>query len=659
MHSASTLPMSLSRPWLWLVLSGLLTVAVYWRGLSGPFLFDDSQAFIAIRNWLDGSGSLRDVVAGNTSWLTHRSFAMASFAANAALLGYDPFYFKAVNLAIHLLVGTCVYAVCQQLVARDPSMQGRSTLIAAVIAAIWLLHPLHVTTVLYSVQRMAQLSALTCLLGVWAYMHARRRINSGNPGSAPLLLFLVVPALVLIGLQAKQNAVVLPALCLAVELAYFRARRPAAVIAFFAAFLVIPAIVGTLALFLRPGLLLDDYIMYDFSPWQRLLSQSRVLCDYALQLLAPHTPSMGVFTDDYRASRGLLDPPSTAACMAILAIISGAAVALRKRMPTLFAGWFFFLAAHSVESSILPIELYYEHRNYLPSAGLFLACAAVLFQLGAAAARRGIRVGRIALVSVIGLITVLALQTQGRARVWSNALVLFSSEFKHHPESVRAIINFVGVASEVGDTSRAYEVAAERIRHAADPRVRGQTMLFRITLDCTHGRTSNPTDLIWAVSQIQTYVDMTSYHLMDRIAEKIVRGQCRGIDNRAVADALRQLANQATSQPDNSLVKTGVRNRSALLYAGAGDWDLALQQATLGWQPRAPDLDAALYVQALLVNGNLERAAAVLKEALARPGLRPDDAGQLMQIEALLNAERQSPGAYKRLMTRQAERRVN
>ena len=42
---------------------------------------------------------------------------------------------------------------------------------------------------------------------------------------------------------------------------------------------------------------------------------------------------------------------------------------------TLLFGVLFFLVAHSMESSFLPLEMVYEHRNYLPSVGLSFAAA--------------------------------------------------------------------------------------------------------------------------------------------------------------------------------------------------------------------------------------------------------------------------------------------
>lgn len=43
------------------------------------------------------------------------------------------------------------------------------------------------------------------------------------------------------------------------------------------------------------------------------------------------------------------------------------------RIGLVFFGPVFFLAAHLVESSVIALELYFEHRNYLPSVGIFIS----------------------------------------------------------------------------------------------------------------------------------------------------------------------------------------------------------------------------------------------------------------------------------------------
>src|SRR5690606_25539329 len=97
------------------------------------------------------------------------------------------------------------------------------------------------------------------------------------------------------------------------------------------------------------------------------------------------------------------------------------AIRLSKRAPCLCAGWFFFLAAQSLESSFLPIELYYEHRNYLPSFGLLLMSAGGLALLPDKIALSFSGRPRPFLMLLSVLLVVLAFSTWGRVLVWQDA----------------------------------------------------------------------------------------------------------------------------------------------------------------------------------------------------------------------------------------------
>lgn len=605
-----------------LLLAGMvLTAAVYWIGLYGPFLFDDGPNFSIIKAWLDGKASLERVVFGNRSWLTNRSLAMGSFALNALLLGYSPFSFKLVNLFLHLICGAVAYQLFVLLLARDPQMQTRARLAAAGIVIVWLLHPFNVSTVLYAVQRMTQLATLLCLLGLWAYAWVRTRQQAHGLRHGWLLLFLSIPLLTMVGIQGKQNAAVLPLLCLVVEVAFFLRPRewPRPLTAFYVLLLAVPAVALGVGFAIRPEALLAGYNEYPFSLGQRLLSEGRVLCDYLRMLLLPYPPGMGVYTDDYTHSSALFSPPWTAVAIALLATISVGAWKVRTKLPTVFAGWFLFLAAHTVESTILPIELYYEHRNYLPALGLFLCCAGLIAAFGRFLAGNGIRIGRVGATIAIAVCLVLALQTHGRARVWSDVYTLAESALENHPDSSRATLNYVGLALESGDTARAYEVINQTIATSNDPKLRGLARLFRIRMECQLRGAASSGELAEAISELPPHVDLTMVQIMGYTRHLIERKEgCRGITKSQFADAIVATVDRAELQPDKAWAKWMLRYRAAELYAADGDWARALPQAELAWQPGVDIPVSALLVDAYLHRDRVSDAERIYRQAAAR-----------------------------------------
>ena len=139
-----------------------LTAMLYWPALSGPLLLDDSIVITPLLSAAQLGHDWRSFLFSDSGPLG-RPLAMASFIANAQM-SLDLRYWKATNLAVHVLNGWLVFALFTQL-ARLAGRQFAGVRVLALGGmALWLLHPLNVSTVLYSVQRMAQISTLFTLV---------------------------------------------------------------------------------------------------------------------------------------------------------------------------------------------------------------------------------------------------------------------------------------------------------------------------------------------------------------------------------------------------------------------------------------------------------------------------------------------------------------
>lgn len=629
----------------WLLAAALaLTLAVYWIGLHGPFLFDDVPNFALIQKWLRGEAELQTVLLAGGDAMTSRTLAMATFALNAYWMGYDPFGFKLFNLLLHLVCGVIAYRLWSTLLRRDAALQASAPLAAALIVSVWLLHPFNVSTVLYSVQRMTQLAALCSLLGLWLYVSVRSRQEQRRSAYGWLALFIGIPVLTGLGLLSKQSAAALPALCLVLELAYFRMPRqwPRPLLTFYALYLGLPALVASVGFALQPRWFLRGYEELAFTPVQRLLTEARVLFDYLHMLLAPHTPSMGVYTDDYIASTGLFSPPTTAASIALLLLISIGAWRARKTWPSIFAGWFFFLVAHAIEGTILPIELYYEHRNYLPGFGIFLASAGGVVLVGRLMAKRGVRGGRIGIVTMTALVAMLALQTHGRARVWSDPAVLSDSAQRSHPDSTRAVVSHIGMLATAGDLTRATKELDFAIDRTRSDSTRAHLLMFKIWLDCKTSRKSSHADLVRAVEALPPHIDLTTVQMFRFARTYLEESTCDGITFQQMATGIAEAVDGATAQSDNAWPKYFLRLKSARLFAKANRWDLALEQARKAWRPTTPTPAMSFLVVALISNGEIEEARKVYESAVARarPGSKEDDSAIALMKGMIAEAER-------------------
>jgi len=470
-------------PWLTFIVSAIITVAIYWPGLSGAWLFDDYP------NIVDNHGlqitdthisSLVRAALSSPSSEFKRPLASLSFAANYLAAGLDPFSWKLTNVVIHLLNGLLVFLLARALLAcvgahreRDHAAfsngvsqtnpapaaeREHAGMVAALIAAGWMLLPINLTAVLYVVQRMESLANLFVLSGLLGYVAGRQRMLNGRHGLSLCIASVIVPTA--IGVLAKETAVMLPLYAFLIEWIVFRfarsndpedqAKLHHGLMALFVVVLALPLLAGLVWLF--PGLLRPSaWATRDFTLSTRLLSEARIVVDYIAWTLTPTPQMLSFYHDNFSISTGLLSPWSTLGSMMLLAIIVVGIWTQRTRRPLIALGLALYLGCHLLTGTILPLELIYEHRNYFASFGLLL----VLVPLLAAPAKSAASLEDDVVsptspsdhplpwslprqVLLGGLILLWATETALTANAWGNPLFLAQDLAARAPDSPRA-----------------------------------------------------------------------------------------------------------------------------------------------------------------------------------------------------------------------------
>ena len=140
-------------------------------------------------------------------------------------------------------------------------------------------------------------------------------------------------------------------------------------------------------------------------------------------LLIPHIQTRGLYQDGIVISTGLLTPWTTLPALLGLLTLGVGGWLARWRWPLLSLAILFFLAGHLLESTTIALELYFEHRNYLPAIFLFLPIAA-----GIMALRDQIKPVLVALIAILVSGSYAIAAWQG-ARLWGdeNQLMLVLS----------------------------------------------------------------------------------------------------------------------------------------------------------------------------------------------------------------------------------------
>lgn len=423
-----------------------LTFVVYTPGLSGKFAFDDgpnilNNSSLAIQSL--NFASLKQAALSGNSGPLKRPISMLSFAVNDYCAGLDPYYFKLTNLVIHLLNGIALFVLTTLLLSVyrqrfQPLLSERHIRwVSLAVATAWLLHPLNLTGVLYIVQRMTSLSTFFTLLALIAYTRGRIRLTNGSRGGVTHILaaFLLFFPLALL---SKENGVLLPLFTLILEITLLNFETQTItgrrfLIGLYVVVLAIPACALLVYLAAHPEYILGGYHLRDFTLSERLLTETRVIWFYLAMIALPRVGAMGLFHDDIPLSHSLLDPTSTPFAILGLMALLVTALALRKRQPIFAFGVLLFLAGHSLESTAIPLEITFEHRNYLPMYGILLIIFYyVLYPL---THLRTLRVRQLGAILLIGLF---AVGTAIRANHWGNLFLLSITEVTHHPLSHRA-----------------------------------------------------------------------------------------------------------------------------------------------------------------------------------------------------------------------------
>lgn len=422
-----------------------VTIFTYSQGWSGGWHFDDApnlRGLIQIfsQGRMDTDAALEFVFGGNAGPLG-RPLALASFLVDGSTWPLDPQALLYTNTLIHAINGFLVWAVLFNLGRAQDWHLHKAVWLASIGASLWLLQPLSVSGVLMAVQRMALLSSSFMLLGLWLYLLARQRL--GQPKwSVWLGMAASLGICTLLGVFTKEQAGILPILVWVLEACWL----PQPVLEcprqryfwkiFKTVFFYIPAI--SIAAYLIYIVWHADsaYSMRDFNLNQRLWTQFIILWDYLRLTFLPRAVAFGPFHDDYT----IYDANSLLAWFAVaiwlLAVVLAFALRRTTRLPLFVLLW--FATAHLVESTVIPLELYFEHRNYLALIGPIFGIAVAAWAW-AEKFSKNTRSSFLLLKIALGLYTLILLAVLWQTTsLFGQPAVAAKIWHERHPRSMRA-----------------------------------------------------------------------------------------------------------------------------------------------------------------------------------------------------------------------------
>ncbi|WP_152438647.1 MULTISPECIES: tetratricopeptide repeat protein [unclassified Marinobacter] len=432
-----------------------LTWFVYQPGLSGPFFLDDFDNLSALEGGVESVGDLNHYLSIGNAGPLGRPVAKLSFLLDDNNWPSNPEDFKKTNLLIHLLVGIIGF-IALRVLGRQLLKDSSANWIALAATAIWLVHPMQVSTVLYVVQRMTQLSALFSLLGIAAHLFLRMRYPEPRIFQLALLSG-SLGLFTLLAILSKESGALLPVYILVIEATILASKKQSALFLWWKRISLVAPTTFILIYVLYFPKWVGSYANRDFTLQERLLTQSVVLWDYIESLFDLQVHQLGLFQDDYPIYSSLWVPEVFFSVLGIVLFV-GFAVMFRRSYPVLSFGILWFFAGHIIESSAVPLELYFEHRNYLPFFGPMFAFVCILSN---ALGKYVKAVPRFEAVVFAMIITVAAGVTWGYSSEWGDSRRIIPIWSSEHPNSLRAQRTFAQHLASVGFPDAALDVIDE------------------------------------------------------------------------------------------------------------------------------------------------------------------------------------------------------
>ena len=310
------------------------------------------------------------------------SLAVNYFFGRENVLGYH-----IVNNTIHIITAIFLFLFLHNTL-KTPTLEqkyNKNTYEIALLASvIWAANPIHTQAVTYIIQRMASMAGMFYIMSFYFYL----KMRISNTRHHRIFFFITFILCSFLAFGTKENTIVLPVGLILYEVyiikgitlqEWYASNKKLCILSFAAisvlALVYIYSLVGTNF----PGMF-GKYADRPFTLLQRILTESRIIFFYFKLLLYPD-PYIFSINHDITLSTSLFNPISTFFSVSAIIFMMILAFIIANRRPLIAFCILFFFLNHIVESTVIPLELVYEHRNYIPSMLFFVPFSILIISL--------------------------------------------------------------------------------------------------------------------------------------------------------------------------------------------------------------------------------------------------------------------------------------
>jgi len=427
----------------------LLGFLIYFNSLEVPFIFDDGPHIPENPHIRLEELTIDKLLSAAQDSPASRPVANISFALNYFFHGYDVTGYHIFNIAVHVLGAIFFFYFLLRTLSLPAARINPEYhfAIAGLASLIWLAHPIQTQSVTYIVQRMNSMAGMFYLLSLWLYVEARL---IKRPWTRNMLVTGSILSAVM-ALGSKEIAITLPLVVYLYEWYFFQDLNTAWLRKSLKYVLLISAVFITVGWVYFEGspveTILRMYEQCDFSPFERILTETRVIVFYVTLLLLP-IPSRLNLDHGFTISTSLFDPITTFLALLFLIALLGTATVTAKRFRVFSFFIFWFIINLFLESSFIGLELIYEHRLYIPSCTFAVLFSYILIE-------RLWKWRQWALVLSLVLIFFYGTATVIRNNVWKDELTLWSDAVSKNPASQRGFHNLGNALAAQGKVDEA------------------------------------------------------------------------------------------------------------------------------------------------------------------------------------------------------------
>jgi len=324
-----------------------------------------------------------------------------------------------------------------------------------------------------------------------------------------------------------------------------------------------------IAAYLATNLSYSDWTVQrrGFSAGERLLTEARLLWEYLYKAVLGMPNTLGIFQDPPNVAKSLWQPATLLACVSWLSL-AAAAIIWRRRYPLAALAVLWYLAGHLIESTVVPLELYFEHRNYLPMIGpLFALCSFVLL------AEKRVRIAGVTAIGALVLVNAYFLFVF--ASLWGEPSMASRHWVMRYPDSVRAVTTmatFQLIEEGPLRTVRTIDEFALRNPQHNYLRIQELNLLCRYAGQADHSR------VLGHLDRELPRVDFTytAGTMLSQLFDATIVSNCSGVNENTVV----ALANALLSNP-RYVADPGYNQFHAKLLAGIaryqGDYEATIE----------------------------------------------------------------------------------